>query len=84
MWGVSRGCGEHLAQHRVESDRCALVANFGGTGCWELVTWKQQFYADYIDDVKHPLERGWNGVKVRIYSIRIPRTENDLRFLEIF
>lgn len=40
MWGVSRGCGEHLAQHRVESDRCALVANFGGTGCWELVTWK--------------------------------------------
>lgn len=29
--GVCRGVGEqHLAQHRVESDRCALVANFGG------------------------------------------------------
>lgn len=34
--GVCRGVGEHLAQHRVESDRCALVANFGGTAAGML------------------------------------------------
>lgn len=78
--GMCRGVGEHLAQHRVESDRRALVANFGDT--WLLgelgrVSYLEvgSFSADYIDDAKQASSLGEDGteVKVRIYSICILR-----------
>lgn len=77
---MCRGVGERLAQHRVESDRRALVANFGGT--WLLgelgrVSYLEvgSFSADYIDDAKQASSLGEDGteVKVRIYSICILR-----------